>query len=219
MFFSIRWLEQQSGPQQGWLLCGGLLARMKAERNLPSTCGAISSTRCRRWSRKCGRPRCRRCAWARGQCRRSRPRRSGAVVLLLQRAGDAADPQQHALANCVGNRPVDDHVRHSESPAGTQHAERLAQHAVLVRREIDHAVRDDDINGGVRQGNVLDLAFEELDVRDTGLALIFACQRQHVVGHIQAIGFAGGAYARADKSTSMPPPEPRSSTVSPGAVR
>ena len=45
------------------------------------------------------------------------------------------------------------------------------------------------------EGNVLDLAFEELDVGDAGLALVFACKREHLVGHIEAVGFASRADA------------------------
>ncbi len=39
---------------------------------------------------------------------------------------------------------------------------------------------------------------------------------EHLVGHVEAIGLARGPTRFADKITSIPPPEPRSSTASPG---
>ena len=35
------------------------------------------------------------------------------------------------------------------------------------------------------------VALQELDVRRARLALILACERQHLVGHVEAVGFAG----------------------------
>ena len=44
-------------------------------------------------------------------------------------------------------------------------------------------------------GMLFDLALEELDVLHAGFALIFPRQRQHLVGHVEAIGLAGWADA------------------------
>ena len=83
----------------------------------------------------------------------------------------------------------------AKRPPGSQHAEGFAQHAVLVGGEIDDAVGDDDVDGVVGQRDVLDFALQELDVVDAGLALVFAGKREHVVGHVEAVGFAGRADA------------------------
>ena len=91
-----------------------------------------------------------------------------------------------------GTSPRDHHVGDGEAAAGPQHAEGLAQDAVLVGGEIDDAVGDDDVDGVVGQRNVLDLALEELDVGGAGLALVFARQGEHVVGHVEAVGLARG---------------------------
>ena len=45
------------------------------------------------------------------------------------------------------------------------------------------------------RGMCFDLAFEEFDVFDAGLALVFAGEGEHLVGHVEAVGFAGGADA------------------------
>ena len=42
---------------------------------------------------------------------------------------------------------------------------------------------------------LLDLALEELDVLDAGLLLVLAREREHLVGHVEPIGLAGGADA------------------------
>ena len=54
------------------------------------------------------------------------------------------------------------------------------------------------------------------DVLGAGGRLVLLGQGQHLVGHVQAVGEAGRADAAAESRTSMPPPLPRSSTVSPG---
>ncbi len=43
----------------------------------------------------------------------------------------------------------------------------------------------------VRQRNVFDLTFEKFDILDTGLALVFAGEREHLIRHIQPVSLAG----------------------------
>ena len=90
---------------------------------------------------------------------------------------------------------TDDHVGHGQAPAGFEDPECLAQNGVLVRRQVDHAVRDDHVDGAVGQRNRLDRAFEEFDIRGARLLLILASQCQHLVGHIQPVHLAGRADA------------------------
>ena len=71
-----------------------------------------------------------------------------------------------------------------------------------------------DVVRSRRQGDRLDLPLEEADVLHTGLCGARA-EREHLVGHVQSVGEAGGPTRLADSITSIPPPEPRSSTVSP----
>jgi hypothetical protein len=63
---------------------------------------------------------------------------------------------------------------------------------------------------------MFDFAFQKLHVLRPGFALVFVGQSEHLVGHVQAIRFAGWPDSLADSKTSIPPPEPRSSTTSPG---
>src|ERR1700694_604603 len=63
-----------------------------------------------------------------------------AIFIFFQSSGDATDPCQHTLTHFRRHLAARDHVGNSELSARFQHAERLAQHAVLVRGKIDHAV-------------------------------------------------------------------------------
>src|SRR2546426_11313199 len=71
------------------------------------------------------------------------------VLVLAERAGDAADPQLDALPDRGRHLASDDHVGDGQPAPRLQHAERLGKDAVLVRREIDDAVGDDDVHGTV----------------------------------------------------------------------
>ena len=168
---------------------------MKAETNLPSTAAATESSK----------------PWPARKARASSPAvdarhldadvgearggELGAVVVLGERARDAARPQLHAPAD--GGRHLAPHhdVGNREAPAGPQHAEGLAQHAVLVAGEVDHAVGDDHVHARAGQRDVLDLAAQELDVREPALRLVLLGEGQHLVGHVEPVGLAGGAHA------------------------
>src|SRR5436190_15783408 len=112
------------------------------------------------------------------------------VLTLAEGAGDAADPQLDALADCGRHLAADDDVGDGEPTPRPQHAERLGKDAVLVRREIDDTVGDDDVDGPGRQRDVLDLASQELDVLDARLPLVVPRQREHLVGHVQPVRLA-----------------------------
>ena len=60
-------------------------------------------------------------------------------------------------------RDVDD-VGDRQPAARLQHAERLAEHLRLVRHQVDHAVREDDVGGVVGDRQMLELAEAELDI-------------------------------------------------------
>src|SRR5215475_10617970 len=118
-----------------------------------------------------------------------------AVLVLLEGAGHAADPELDALADGRRHLAAHDHVGHGETAAGLEHAKGFRQHAILVAREIDHAIRDDDIYAGPGQGNLFDLTFQELYVVNAGLALIVPGERQHLVRHVESVGLARRPHA------------------------
>ena len=140
----------------------------------------------------------------------------GAELGLGQRAGDAAGPLRHVGAGGLVHALVGDHVGDGEAAAGAQHARGLGEHDALVGGEVDHAVGDDDVDGGVGQRDLLEVALEELDVLDAGRGGVGAREREHLVGHVEPDAPCRSAPTRrALMRTSAPAPEPRSSTVSP----
>ena len=88
--------------------------------------------------------------------------------------------------------------------------------ARLVGREVDHAVRDHDVDGLGRERDLLDHALQE-DARSRPRP------RERFAGRARASRrscrarrpYPVGPTRFAERITSMPPPEPRSSTVSP----
>src|SRR6266511_204281 len=101
----------------------------------------------------------------------------GPELSFLERARHAAHPELHVPADGGRNLAAHDHVRHREPSAGLEHAERFGEHSALVRRQVDHAVRDDHVHRRVGQRDALDVALQELHVRDAGLALVLPRQR------------------------------------------
>jgi len=99
------------------------------------------------------------------------------------------------VADGIRYRSAHNNIGDSETATGLEDAEGFAEDAILVRGKVDDTVRNDDVNRVVGEGDVLDFAFEELDVGDAGLALILAGEGEHVVGHVEAIGFPGWANA------------------------
>ena len=127
----------------------------------------------------------------------SKPARASLATYSYSCSAPAMQPNPHfhAAAHLFRHVAADNHVGDGEAAAGLQDAEGFAQDLVLVGREINHAIRNDDIDGVVGQGNVFDFALQKLDVLDSGLALVLAGEGQHFIGHVEAVSFAGGADA------------------------
>jgi hypothetical protein len=68
------------------------------------------------------------------------------IVLLFESAGDAAYPEEHAVANLGVDLAANDDVGDGEATAGLEDAEGFAQDAVFIGGEVDDAVGDDDVD-------------------------------------------------------------------------
>lgn len=110
---------------------------------------------------------------------------SGAVLLVSERSGDAAGPARDVFACGVVHVLLGDDVGDGNAPTGAKDPGGFGEHEVLVTGEVDDAVGDDDIDTGVGQGDVLEVALEELDVRDTRLLGIAPCELEHLGGHVE----------------------------------
>ena len=65
----------------------------------------------------------------------------------------------------------------------------------LFDGKIDDAVGDDHVDGVIGQRDVFNFALQKFDIVDSGRALVLVGERQHLIGHIEPVGFAGGADA------------------------
>ena len=107
-------------------------------------------------------------------------------VLVVERAAEAL-AEEHGIALEVGRNPaVREHVGKVELASRLQHPEDLAEDARLVGREVDHAVRDDQVDRGVADRQVLDLAQPELDVLVFALRLVRPGPLDHGRRHVDA---------------------------------
>ena len=79
----------------------------------------------------------------------SRPLNPLEVLSFQESAADSGGPDGDVLASGRRNILVHDDVGDLQPAAGTQRPEGLAEHAVLVGREVDHSVGDDEINARI----------------------------------------------------------------------
>ena len=108
-----------------------------------------------------------------------------------QGPGDAADP-----AAALGPLRLRETSSATTSlkptrPPGLQDAGDLGEHPGLVGRQVDDAVRDHDVDRLGGQRHLLDLAAQEVRVRDAGLGLVVLGEREHLVGHVEAVDDSG----------------------------
>ena len=94
-----------------------------------------------------------------------------------------------------------DDVRDREPAAGAQHARSFAEDGRLVGREVDHAVRDHDVDGCILDGESLDVCLAELDLPEPRAAGERGRLLELCVGHVDpdhpaaAADLAGGEEA------------------------
>jgi hypothetical protein len=77
-------------------------------------------------------------------------------------------------------------------PAGRQHAVQLREDCILVWDEVDDAVRDHDVEARVREGKLLGLALDELDVLGAHLGGPAPRLVEHLVRHVDANDLPSG---------------------------
>src|SRR5690606_19358485 len=65
----------------------------------------------------------------------------------------------------------------------------------FVGRQVDDAVGDDDIDGGVVEGDVFDVPLDELEVGDSGFGGVAAGDLEHFVGHVHPVDESGRAHS------------------------
>ena len=88
----------------------------------------------------------------------------GQVVIENECPTDAADQGFHVLTD--GGRRLGSpcHIGNCQAPAGLQDAVNFSERPILVGNQIENAVANRDVNGGVIDRQGLDIAFAEFDV-------------------------------------------------------
>ena len=115
-------------------------------------------------------------------CSSSAPATQPTHSNMLLRTSSGTSPR--TTTSETANRPPGLSTRKASRSTRSLSAERL-----ITQLEITTST---ELSG---KRNLLDLALEKLDILHARLALVFAGQRQHIVGHVQAVGLAGWPHA------------------------
>ena len=99
------------------------------------------------------------------------------------------------LRTSSGTSPRTTTSETAKRPPGLRTRNASREHAVLVGGEVDDAVGDDDVDGVVGKRNASISPLRNSTFVDACLPLVFAREGEHFVGHVEAVGFAGGTYA------------------------
>ena len=162
--------------------------------NFPSTCGPIASTSSP-WSARNDERVLDAVDARRLDADRVEPggRELRAVLALVERAGDAADPQEDVLPDLApGCRPAS---RRRTPRTGRPASARETPPASTRSLSADRLMTQFEMMTSTESsgsGMLLDLALQELDVRRRRTLLVLARQLQHLVGHVEPVGLAAG---------------------------
>jgi hypothetical protein len=88
---------------------------------------------------------------------------------------------------------------------------------MLDRREVDHSVGDHGVEARFLERELVDARLHEVDTFETAAVPQASRLADLLVCEVDSHDAAGLADPRAAQKTSVPEPEPRSSTRSPGA--
>ncbi len=104
--------------------------------------------------------------------------------------GDAPGPLAPLGALLGGEMVVGDDVADPYPTARTEHPGHLAEDRRLVCRQVDHAIRDDDVDRPGRERDVLDPSQQEPGVVDGFGGSVAPSQFEHLRGHVETDGDA-----------------------------
>ena len=138
------------------------------------------------------------------------------VLVIAQRAGHAADPQLHALPDCGRHLAANDDIGDGEPSPGfsTRNASRstrsLSPERLITQFEM---ITSTELSGS---GMCSISPFRNSTLLESALALVLLGDREHLVGHVEAVGLAGRPDPPRGQQHVDAAAGARSSTVSPG---
>ena len=106
------------------------------------------------------------------------------VLCIQQSAGNSGRPELDLALALLRYRPLNRHVGELDATAGPKHTVDRRERRLLVRDEIDHTVRDDDVEAPVVEGQLFDLPLHESDVADAKRGRPPTRLLAHLGGHV-----------------------------------
>src|SRR5205814_2947134 len=94
-----------------------------------------------------------------------------------------------------------DHVGNGKSSTRFEHAESFVEDALLLRGEIDYAVRDNHIDAVVRDWQRFYFTQPKLNICESVLLRVFPCLAQHFMCHVDTNDLAGGSDCTSSEET------------------
>src|SRR6185369_6647339 len=115
------------------------------------------------------------------------------IIVKQFSAGDTPDVCAYVPADVFGECSQQHDVADCEVSSRFEDAKHFTKYGRLVRAEVDDAVRDNEIDGIIVNGNVFDLTLTELNVSRAEFCRVFAGAREHVIRHVNADDMTGRA--------------------------
>jgi hypothetical protein len=113
-------------------------------------------------------------------------------LCLRQSAGDSTGPELDVASDRLRQLDAGHDVRNLQATTDAQDSGDLGKRSFLLRHEIQHAVRHDDVNTCIVERECRRIAFEHIDVRQPALTRPGARTLAHVARHVDASRAAGG---------------------------
>lgn len=112
---------------------------------------------------------------------------------FLQSTGNSALPQGDVAFCVLVDWSLHQNVADLKTTARFEHARHFLKRSKLVRKQVEHAIRDNDVSPPIGHGQRLGKALVKADVREFALGRTFPGARQHGESHVDANDTAGGS--------------------------
>ena len=123
------------------------------------------------------------------------------VAVALHRPADARRPERRVAGDALGQLLGRDDVGQCQPSAGPQRVRDGGEDGGLVRREVDHSVRDHAVDALGLHGRLLDIAAAEFGVLNAGLGREACRFGELLVGHVDADHTTVGAACERGEET------------------
>lgn len=106
--------------------------------------------------------------------------------LQARGASYATSIERQAFQHVARQRRYSDDVGHGQPPVRGENAAGLCQYSLLVGTEIDHAVRNDNVEAAVAKRKTLNLGLQEVYDRDASVGGMATGKANHFERHVDS---------------------------------